>query len=544
MKVPVSLAVGALRELCCKDAGLETATPPAANGRVYSDARLDECEYANADRNDVEADSEATIMAAVKVLLQGLGEDVNRDGLKKTPLRVAKAFRDGTRGYCQTIKDIVGGALFPEAGIESGAGCGGGSGGLVVVRNIDLFSYCEACLLPFKVRLHVGYISSEQRVVGLSKLSRVAEAFAKRLQAPQRLADEVSKTLYDTIRPLGVAVVLECWHIQFPGLDGNSYEIKSHNKEMCGWMYFPICAGSGLFEDESSDVWDEFFAVLSLGGINIEKPCFNESVLQKRNWCPFLEVDDLQLAIVNGRIPDNSELRCNGHGPKRFCGINSQLISKLQPKLGVSYSMMITAVESIISAVGEDPRREGLQDTPFRFVWWLLNFCRRKPGFQVNGFDWNITDSQWRPSSPAAVLANTEAVCSTFLLEIDVPFFSQCEHHLLPFFGVAHIGYFCSKEENQQLDRSKINAIVQFFSHKLQVQERLTKQIAETVASTCNTVGVMVVLEARHICMLSRGIEKIGSCTATVAVLGKFATDSAARAAFLQKISSRTAERR
>lgn len=93
------------------------------------------------------------------------------------------------------MNDVVHGALFPEAGLGGGSGQAGGAGGLVIVRDLDLFSYCESCLLPFQVRCQVGYVPSGQRVVGLSKLSRVADIFAKRLQAPKRLADEICTAL-------------------------------------------------------------------------------------------------------------------------------------------------------------------------------------------------------------------------------------------------------------------------------------------------------------------------------------------------------------
>lgn len=107
------------------------------------------------------------------------------------------------------MKDIVSGALFPEGGLEStsSVGSGGGAGGLVIVRDLDLFSCCESCLLPFQVKCHAGYVPSGERVVGLSKLSRVAEVFAKRLQHPQRLANDVCAALQQTIKPTGVAVV-------------------------------------------------------------------------------------------------------------------------------------------------------------------------------------------------------------------------------------------------------------------------------------------------------------------------------------------------
>nr|GEX57997.1 GTP cyclohydrolase 1 [Tanacetum cinerariifolium] len=118
------------------------------------------------------------------------------------------ALRDGTRGYKQNVKDIVQGALFPEVGVETGMGHAGGAGGLVLVRDLDLFSYCESCLLPFQVKCHVGYIPSGQRVVGLSKLSRVADVFTKRLQDPQKLADDICFALQNGIDPTGVAVIL------------------------------------------------------------------------------------------------------------------------------------------------------------------------------------------------------------------------------------------------------------------------------------------------------------------------------------------------
>lgn len=122
-------------------------------------------------------------------------------------------------GYKQKVNDIIHGALFPEAGLESGIGQAGGAGGIVIVRDLDLFSYCESCLLPFQVKCHVGYVPSGQRVVGLSKLSRVADIFAKRLQDPQRLADEVCAALQHGIKPTGVALVLQCSHLRFPNVE-------------------------------------------------------------------------------------------------------------------------------------------------------------------------------------------------------------------------------------------------------------------------------------------------------------------------------------
>ncbi|CAM6048357.1 unnamed protein product [Sphagnum compactum] len=153
------------------------------------------------------------MMAAVKVLLRGLGEDVTRDGLLRTPLRVAQAFQAAIQGYQQSAKEIVGGALFAEVGAGGGKGSGGGCGGMVVVRNIEVYALCEGCLLPFRLRCHVAYIPSGERVVGLSKIARVAELYAKRLQTPiQFVQERLTRQIAEAIGG-SVMVVVEANHM-------------------------------------------------------------------------------------------------------------------------------------------------------------------------------------------------------------------------------------------------------------------------------------------------------------------------------------------
>ncbi|XP_031480869.1 GTP cyclohydrolase 1 [Nymphaea colorata] len=455
----------------------------------------------------------AVIEDAVKVLLQGLGEDVNREGLKKTPLRVAKALCDGTRGYKQKVKDIVDGALFPEAGVDSRIGHAGGAGGLVVVRGLDLFSYCESCLLPFKVRCHVGYIPSGQRVVGLSKLSRVSDVFARRLQNPHRLANEISAALYNSIRPAGVAVFLQCWHIQFPEEEDGHAQVFS-SEEMHGWKEVPVRAGSGVFEDEKSNVWTDFSALLKFKGVNIEKAQVKQPVYQ--SWC----------------IAGSKEL-CNGHGAKN--GFNSRNATKPG---GTNQSAMTSAAISILHALGEDPSRAGLAGTPHRFIQWLTNFKRSSLELKPSLF--GNPNSGWQSHNGNGKIKNLgNGYMSNLCSELNLPFWSQCEHHLLPFQGVVHIGYIAD-EEQVVVERSSMQSLVHFYGYHLQVQERLTRQIAESVYSVFSR-GVIVVVEANHICMISRGIEKVGSSTATIAVLGHLASDSEAKAKFLQTVSKRSA---
>eukprot|EP00899_Mesostigma_viride_P003239 jgi/Mesvir1/12916/Mv05935-RA.1 len=160
----------------------------------------------------VESTPEGSVMVeAVEILLRGLGEDTSRDGLMKTPDRVARAMLFATKGYRETPASAIGHAMFAEPPPGCG-GEGGGSGGLVLVRDIDIFSHCEHFLLPFFGRCHVAYVPSGGRVVGLSKLARLADVYARRFTGQQRLTEQIASALCAAIAPRGVAVVVEATH--------------------------------------------------------------------------------------------------------------------------------------------------------------------------------------------------------------------------------------------------------------------------------------------------------------------------------------------
>lgn len=184
-------------------------------------------------------------------------------------------------------------------------------------------------------------------------------------------------------------------------------------------------------------------------------------------------------------------------------------------------SAMLRSVASILCSLGEDPLRGELQETPARFLKWLMSFKDSRFDLKLNGFVQNKRGD---------FSCNEKHLCS----ELNLSLWSQCEHHLLPFHGIVHIGYYNSNKPNP-VRRSLLQSIVHFYGFKLQVQERLTRQIAETVSSFLGE-DVMVVVEASHTCMISRGIEKFGSSTATIAVLGRFSSDASARAKFLESI--------
>ena len=141
-----------------------------------------------------------SIAAHMKEVLKALGEDPNRDGLVRTPERTEKALRYLTSGYSADVNQIVNGALFDVNYDE-----------VVIVRDIEFFSMCEHHLLPFFGKMHVAYLP-ESRVIGLSKIPRLVDVFARRLQIQERLTQQVAETLQELLQPKGVAVICEARH--------------------------------------------------------------------------------------------------------------------------------------------------------------------------------------------------------------------------------------------------------------------------------------------------------------------------------------------
>ena len=137
----------------------------------------------------------------IRDFLAELGEDTKREGLLKTPARVARMYEYLTKGYKQDIGEVMNGAVFEEKYSE-----------MVIIKDIDFFSMCEHHLIPFFGKCHIAYIPNG-RIVGLSKMPRIVEVFARRLQVQERMTQQIADTLYQHLKPLGVAVVMEAQHM-------------------------------------------------------------------------------------------------------------------------------------------------------------------------------------------------------------------------------------------------------------------------------------------------------------------------------------------
>jgi GTP cyclohydrolase I len=213
------------------------------------------------------------------------------------------------------------------------------------------------------------------------------------------------------------------------------------------------------------------------------------------------------------QIHDASDLEMDGDG-RSTSDLNVPdalpLPSHLSPE--VDQPRIERAVREILAAIGEDPDRDGLLDTPARVARMYAETCA------------GLHDDASRH-----LKVTFDAGHDEMIMVRDISMFSMCEHHLVPFYGRAHVAYI-PNTDGRVTGLSKLARLVDGFARRPQVQERLTTQIADAIETSLDPRGVLVVIEAEHMCMAMRGIRKTGASTVTSAVRGIFRTDSAARA--------------
>jgi GTP cyclohydrolase IA len=203
-----------------------------------------------------------------------------------------------------------------------------------------------------------------------------------------------------------------------------------------------------------------------------------------------------------------------GHNHETELEAAERRIASLRPCAAAKLAGMEDSFRCLLESVGEDPERQGLLRTP--------NRAARAFDFLTNGYRQNLD-----------TLVN-EAIfdsdASEIVLVKDIELYSMCEHHLLPFVGKAHVAYI---PNGKVIGLSKVARIVDMFARRLQIQENLTIQIADALMKTLHPVGVAVVIEAKHLCMMMRGVEKQNSVMKTSCLLGSFKEDARTRSEFL-----------
>ena len=194
-------------------------------------------------------------------------------------------------------------------------------------------------------------------------------------------------------------------------------------------------------------------------------------------------------------------------------------VRMMTPRGGRAAGVIAPHIQEVLAALGEDPSREGLKDTPQRVEKALR--------YLTSGY---ATDIESVVGSAVYSVKYDEMV-----IVKDIEFFSMCEHHMLPFYGKMHVAYLA---KNKVIGLSKIPRLVDAFARRLQIQERLTQEVAHSLQKMLDPLGVGVICEARHFCMMMRGVEKQHSATTTSAMLGTFRTRKETRDEFLALVKS------
>lgn len=439
----------------------------------------------------VEIQDRAELEARVREVLLAMGEDVHREGLRDTPKRVAKALCFAMRGYGASAPAALGTALFHEENLATASEDLGseaverGTHDIVLVRDIPVFSTCAETFMPFYGVIHVGYVPKSGVIVGLSKLARVAEVYARRLQTPDGLARAVAQALQDVASPLGVGV-------SFSGVQLGPFAPRTMKGKAC----------TGCFATEKSAWWDEFEALVSLGG--------GTSELSRGVW-----------GNVCGACDDAAPCPVAGGAEASMDAVANEAAKTVSEDVYAGVLRLFHALNLQERVYEATEGTRTVEETARKFSS-LLAAMRSGDDAPFSPIEEAVRNAVACENDPTTF----EEVC----VMSDLHMSTVCEHHLLPFHGTVSVAYCSPSASSTPLSRDVLQAIVSRHSRRLQVQERLTRDVAEEVNALTGGVGVMVAARAAHLCMVSRGVEKPGSSTCTVTKLGRFAREPELRA--------------
>jgi GTP cyclohydrolase I len=224
--------------------------------------------------------------------------------------------------------------------------------------------------------------------------------------------------------------------------------------------------------------------------------------------------------IANDLLHAKGDLRMLTDKQLTVLSTDGHYAGDLEARAGEVYDPQFESlIEQMLGRLGEDPEREGLRRTPLRVA--------KAMDFLTSGYNTSLEEVV-----NEAIFDNC---CQEMVIVRDIEFYSMCEHHMLPFFGKAHVAYI---PDGRIIGLSKVARVVDMFARRLQVQERITNQVADTMMQVLTPLGVGVVLEASHFCMMMRGVSKQSSSTVTSAMRGSFQSDPRTRAEFLQLVRS------
>jgi len=582
----------------------------------------------------------------VRDLLAGLGEDVKREGLLDTPKRVAKAMTFAMKGYGKTARDALGTALFQEPTLsrpitmteknstgeeeesevesqkERHKKQEGEDASIILVRDVPIFSTSSTSMMPFYGVVHVGYVPKDGYILGLSKVARVAEVFARRMQNPDGLAREIAEAVGEVACASGVGVILETTQLGPRKLDASASSARNVTRYGIGCL--SVSTGGEKFdrplgmtndtedyEDEEccEGRWAEFEGLLGMGRAKIQETLLPSGSSSQRSTSSsererlkappkkaleasvrLLKAIGLKsaneaststssesLLVDSGDdddddddeddddecVDDDIAMRDNNSALADDISLSSYTSFEGRTQTPPSPSNLSTSLVANDRTRNDKKNSKNIHkrmpssvvrcrsiDEPFSLARCAFNYASMMSE-SVCGRDVSLEQtvrqnaSMSSSSSPTSAFGRCFSSTSTsdvteLKIERDLLLTTTCEHHLLPFHGVVHVAYWHSP--GLELDRKLVQAIVSRQGSRLQVQERLTSDLADdferVIGSHANAdaAGVMICISAVHMCMASRGVEKTGSSTCTVATRGKFTSSAIARSKVWQSL--------